>query len=166
MTAEMPPSGASPRSRSTTSMAEQHELLQQVLLRSVISRRTMIRGSIGAAGAAFLLGGGAAGTAFAETLSHTGTIAGGFVVNGRHLSFGPNPHKQMWVAGQLFNLNTYNAVPSGISVWVEYGKDRSYGHRVPAEIRELITHVPVWNGVATGRTRSATTRRPTPASRR
>jgi len=117
----------------------------------------MIRGSVGAAGAAFLLGGGAARTAFAETLSHTGTIAGGFVVNGRHLSFGPNPHRQMWVAGQLFNLNTYNAVPSGISVHVEYGRDRSYGHRVPAEIRELITHVPVWNGVAKGPVTASTT---------
>ena len=72
------------------------------------------------------------------------------MVNGRHLSFGSDPQRQMWVAGQLFNLNTYNAVPSGIRVHVEYGHDTAYGHVVPAEIRELVTHVPVWNGVATG----------------
>ena len=137
-------------------MAEQHELFQQVLRRNVVSRRSMLRGSVTAAGAAFLLGG--TGTAaFADPLSSTGTVAGGFVVNGRHLSFGPNPQRQMWVAGQLFNLNTYNAVPSGVRVHVEYGHDRSYGHTVPAELRELITHVPVWNGVPTGPVTASTT---------
>ena len=130
-------------------MAEQHELFHQVLRRNVVSRRTMLRGSVSAAGAAFLLG-GFDRTALADTLSGTGTVAGGFVVNGRHLSFGPDPERQMWVAGQLFNLNTYNAVPSGITVWVEYGYDESYGGSVRAELRELITHVPVWNGVPTG----------------
>jgi Calcineurin-like phosphoesterase len=130
-------------------MAEQHELFQQVLRRNVVSRRIMLRGSIGAAGAAFLLGGGA-GAAFADPLASTGTVADGFVVNGRHLAFGPNPEREMWVAGQLFNLHTYNAVPSGIRVHVEYGHDASYGRVVPAEFRELITHVPVWNGVAKG----------------
>ena len=54
------------------------------------------------------------------------------------------------VAGQLFNLNTYNAVPSGIKVRVEYGTDRSYGAVATAELRELVTHVPVWNGVPIG----------------
>jgi hypothetical protein len=131
-------------------MAEQHELLQQVLRRNQVSRRSILRGGIGAAGAAFLLGGGSAGVAFADVLTHTGTVADGFVVNGRHLSFGPDPERQMWVAGQLFNLNTYNAVPSGIRVYAEYGHDASYGRVVGAEIRELITHVPVWNGVTTG----------------
>jgi len=133
-------------------MSEQHELLQQVLRRSVVSRRSILRGSIGAAGTAFLLGGtlSSTGAAFADTLSSTGTVAGGFVVNGRHLSFGPNPERQMWVAGQLFNLNAYNAVPSGIKVQVEYGQDQAYGSVATAELRELITHVPVWNGVASG----------------
>jgi hypothetical protein len=131
-------------------MAEQHELFQQVLRRNVVSRRTILRGGISAAGATFLLG-GATGTALAGPLAAAGTIADGFVVNGRHLSFGADPERSMWVAGQLFNLNTYNAVPpSGITVAVEYGHDASYGHRVTAELRELITHVPVWNGVATG----------------
>jgi hypothetical protein len=130
-------------------MAEQHELFQQVLRRNVVSRRTIFRGSIGAAGVAFLLG-GLSKTAFADALTSTGTVAGGFVVNGRHLSFGQDPQRQMWVAGQLFDLNKYNAVPSGISVYVEYGNDATYGRVVPAELRELITHVPVWNGVATG----------------
>ena len=137
-------------------MAEQHELFQQVLRRNVVSRRAMLRGGIGAAGAAFLLG-GSARTAFADTLASTGTIADGFVVNGRHLAFGPDPRRQMWVAGQLFNLNEYNAVPSGIKVHVEYGHDASYGRVVPAELRELITHVPVWNGVKTGPVTASTT---------
>jgi len=92
-------------------------------------------------------------------LASTGTVADGFVVNGRHLAFGPNPEQQMWVAGQLFNLNTYNAVPSGVRAYVEYGYDAYYGALVEAELRELITHVPVWNGVA-AYTRPSTGRRP------
>jgi hypothetical protein len=116
---------------------------------------------VSAAGAAFLLGNGSgvlgdrSGSAFADLLSSTGTLAGGFVVNGRHLSFGDDPRRSMWVAGQLFNLNTYNAVPSGIKVVVEYGHDRSYGRTVTAEVRELVTHVPVWNGVPTGPVRAS-----------
>jgi hypothetical protein len=138
-------------------MAEQHELFQQVLRRNVVSRRSILRGSVSAAGAAFLLGGVAGEPAFADALASTGTVADGFVVNGRHLSFGPDPRRQMWVAGQLFNLHTYNAVPSGIKVHVEYGHDASYGRVVHAELRELITHVPVWNGVATGPVTASTT---------
>ena len=149
MTESSPLVGSSGQ-RSTVPFTEQHELFQQILRRNAVSRRTMLRGGVGAAGAAFLLGGGFGASAFAADLTAAGTIAGGFVVNGRHLSFGPNPQRQMWVAGQLFNLNTYNAVPSGIKVEVEYGHDASYGHTLSAEIRELITHVPVWNGVPAG----------------
>jgi hypothetical protein len=65
----------------------------------------------------------------------------------RHLSFGDDPKTEMWVGGQLFNLNTYNAVPPrSIRVWVDYGTDVGYGRSVEAEIRELVTHVPVWDG--------------------
>ena len=61
-------------------------------------------------------------------LASTGTVAGGFLVNGRHLSFGDDPSREMWVGGQLFNLNKYNAVPPrSVKVWLEYGRDRSYG---------------------------------------
>jgi hypothetical protein len=85
--------------------------------------------------------------AVAAVIASTGTVAGGFLVNGRHLSFGDDPSREMWVGGQLFNLNKYNAVPpSSVRVWLEYGRDRSYGRRVEAEIRELLTHVPVWDG--------------------
>jgi hypothetical protein len=53
----------------------------------------------------------------------------------------------MWVGGQLINLDTYNAIPPrSVRVWLDYGTDRSYGHAVEAEIRELLTHVPVWDG--------------------
>jgi len=157
MTEDLPRAGASGRESfqpPAMHFVEQHELFQQILRRNLVSRRSILRGSVTAAGAAFLLGGGYGATATASVTSvdtsTIGTIAGGFVVNGRHLSFGPDPRRSMWVAGQLFNLNTYNAVPSGIKVEVEYGRDASYGHTAAAEIRELITHVPVWNGVATG----------------
>ena len=157
MTEDLPRAGASGKEtfhRPAMHFVEQHELFQQMLRRSVVSRRSVLRGSVTAAGAAFLLGGGYGATASASVTSvdasTIGTIAGGFVVNGRHLSFGPDPRRQVWVAGQLFNLNTYNAVPSGIKVEVEYGRDARYGHTAEAEIRELITHVPVWNGVPTG----------------
>jgi len=122
----------------------------------VVSRRNLLKGSVGAAGAALLLGNGFGSPAFAEQLSSTGTIAGGFVVNGRHLAFGADPRHEMAVAGQLFNLNTYNAVPSGIKVRVEYGADRSYGAVATAELRELVTHVPVWNGVPFGPVQAST----------
>jgi hypothetical protein len=139
-----------PDRRPALSGPEQHEFLQQQLGRNRISRRNILMGGVGAVGAAFLLGNGYGSRAFADQLTHTGTIADGFVVNGRHLAFGADPQRQMWVAGQLFNLNTYNAVPSGMKVTLEYGTDQSYGCRVPAELRELITHVPVWNGVPKG----------------
>jgi Calcineurin-like phosphoesterase len=142
-------SGGSAR-RPAPSGPEQHEFLQQMLGRNRLSRRNVLMGSVSAVGAAFLLGNGYGSRAFADQLASTGTIADGFVVNGRHLSFGADPEREMWVAGQLFNLNHYNAVPSRFRVSVEYGTDRSYGFRMPAELRELVTHVPVWNGVPTG----------------
>ena len=68
-------------------------------------------------------------------------------MNGRHLSFGDDPTREMWAGGQLFNIHQYNAVPPrSVRVWVDYGRDRFYGHTVEAEIRELLTHVPVWDG--------------------
>jgi hypothetical protein len=117
----------------------------------------MMLASVGAAGAVFLLGNGYGSRAFADQLSSTGTVAGGFVVNGRHLAFGTDPRRQMAVAGQLFNLNKYNAVPSGITVSVQYGTDPSYGSLAAAELRELVTHVPVWNGVPKGPVTASTT---------
>ena len=83
----------------------------------------MFRGAVGAAAGGFLLGSGRwSGPAVAAVVAETGTVAGGFLVNGRHLSFGDDPTTEMWVGGQLFNLNTYNAVPPrSIRVWVDYG---------------------------------------------
>jgi hypothetical protein len=134
--------------RSDRPLAEQHEQWIAHLRRQAVSRRTVIRGAVGAAAGSLLLGRGHwSGTAVAEVIAQTGTIAGGFVVNGRHLSFGDDPATQMSVGGQLFNLHHYNAVPPGsVRVWVDYGADRGYGHTVEAEIRELLTHVPVWDG--------------------
>jgi hypothetical protein len=131
------------------SLAEQHEEWMAHLRRNVVSRRTMFRGAVGAAAGGLLLGSGVRWTdrAVAAVAADTGTIAGGFVVNGRHLSFGDDPTQQMWVGGQLFDLNKYNAVPpKSVRVWVDYGHDQFYGQAVEAEIRELLTHVPVWDG--------------------
>ncbi len=118
------------------------------LRRQVVSRRTIMQGAVGAAAGSLLLGAGNwSDQAVAAVIASTGTVAGGFVVNGRHLAFGDDPRTQMWVGGQLINLNTYNAVPpASVRVWLEYGRDRSYGHTAEAEIRELLTHVPVWDG--------------------
>jgi hypothetical protein len=129
-------------------LVEQHEEWMAHLRRQVVSRRTIVRGAVGAAAGSLLLGAGNwSDQAVAAVIASTGTVAGGFLVNGRHLSFGDDPRTQMWVGGQLFNLNKYNAVPPrSVRVWLEYGRDRSYGHTVGAEIRELLTHVPVWDG--------------------
>ena len=153
----MPSPSGSPRpdQRPAGFAPAQHELLQQQLRRNVVSRRSMLKGSVGAAGAAFLLGSGFGSPAFADQLASTGTVAGGFVVNGRHLAFGADPQHEMAVAGQLFNLNSYDAVPHGIRVRVEYGTDSSYGAAATAELRELVTHVPVWNGIPFGQVQAA-----------
>jgi hypothetical protein len=139
---------ASPGPRQQRPLADQHEEWTAHLRRHVVSRRALIRGSVGAAAGSLLLGAGNwSARAVAATVAGAGTIAGGFLVNGRHLSFGDDPCTEMRVGGQLFNLNTYNAVPPGsVRVWLEYGADRSYGQRAEAEIRELLTHVPVWDG--------------------
>jgi len=141
----MPSSG---KPRQERPLAEQHEEWIAHLRRHAVSRRTIVRGAVGAAAGSLLLGGGAwSDRAVAATLANTGTIAGGFVVNGRHLSFGNDPTTEMRVGGQLVNLNQYNMVPPrSVRVWVDYGADRSYGSTVEAEIRELLTHVPVWDG--------------------
>jgi hypothetical protein len=139
----------SPRSpRQERPLAEQHEQWMAHLRGNVISRRAIVRGAVGAAAGGLLLGAGNwSEQAVAAALASTGTVAGGFVVNGRHLSFGDDPSREMWVGGQLFNLYKYNAVPpKSVKVWLQYGRDRSYGHTVEAEIRELLTHVPVWDG--------------------
>jgi hypothetical protein len=129
-------------------LAEQHEEWMAHLRRQVVSRRTVFRGAVGAAVGGLVLGSGRwPDRAVASVLAGTGTVAGGFVVNGRHLSFGDDPRTEMWAGGQLFNVHIYNAVPPrSIRVWVDYGRDRFYGYTVEAEIRELLTHVPIWDG--------------------
>ncbi len=129
-------------------LAEQYDQWMAHLRRQAVSRRATDRGPVGAAVGTMLLGSGRwSDEAVAAAVARTETVAGGFLVNGRHLSFGDDPRREMWVGGQLFNLHTYNAVPPrSVRVWLEYGRDRSYGHLIEAEIRELISHVPVWDG--------------------
>ena len=118
------------------------------LRRSIVSRRSISEIPVGSAAGGMVLGSGTrSGQAAATAIASAGTIADGFLVNGRHLSYGDDPRTQMWVGGQLFNLNRYNAVPPrSVRIWLEYGRGGSYGHAVEAEIRELLTHVPVWDG--------------------
>src|SRR5580698_2811436 len=114
----------SPTPRQDRPLAEQHEDWMAHLRSQPVSRRTIFRGAVGAAAGGLLLGSGVrwSDRAVAAVAASTGTIAGGFVVNGRHLSFGDDPATQMWVGGQLFNLNHYNAVPPrSVRVWVDYG---------------------------------------------
>ena len=60
------------------------------LRRQAVSRRTVFLGAVGAAAGSLLLGSSArwSDRAVAAVLAGTGTVAGGFLVNGRHLSFG------------------------------------------------------------------------------
>jgi hypothetical protein len=136
------------RPRKHRLLAEQHEQWMAHLRRNIVSRRSTSEVPVGSAAGGMVLGSGTrSGQAVAAAIANAGTIADGFLVNGRHLSYGDDPRTQMWVGGQLFNLNKYNAVPPGsVRVWLEYGTGGSYGHAVEAEIRELLTHVPVWDG--------------------
>ena len=128
-------------------MPEQHDDWLRHLRANAVSRRTILKGAAAGAAGSLLVAGGLPGQALAATARTDGHLAGDFLVNGRHLSFGDDPTREMWVAGQLVNPNNSNErPPREIKVWVEYGHDRSYGHRVDAEIRELVTHVPVWDG--------------------
>src|ERR1700722_12178343 len=123
----------SPRkARHDRPLTEQHEEWTAHLRRQVVSRRTVFRGAVGAAAGSLLLGSGRwADQAVAATLAAAGTIAGGFVVNGRHLSFGNDPRTEMRVGGQLVNIDHYNAIPSrSVRVFVDYGTDRGYGATV------------------------------------
>jgi Calcineurin-like phosphoesterase len=129
-------------------LAEQHEQWMAHLRRQAVSRRPVSGDPVGSAAGRLLLGpGNWSDQAVASAIASTGTVAGGFLVNGRHLSFGDDPGTEMRVGGQLINITTYNAVPPrSVKVWLEYGRDRSYGQRAATEIRELLTHVPVWDG--------------------
>jgi hypothetical protein len=129
-------------------LAGQYEQWMAHLRRHLVSRRAFPEAPAGAAAGDFVLGSGSgSGPAAGAAVASAATLAGGFLVNGRHLSYGDDPRTQMWVGGQLFNVHTYNAVPpKSLNVWLDYGTDRGYGMTVAAEIRELISHVPVWDG--------------------
>jgi len=61
MTEDLPRAGASGKENfqpPAMRFVEQHELFQQILRRDIVSRRSILRGSVTAAGAAFLLGSG------------------------------------------------------------------------------------------------------------
>jgi hypothetical protein len=139
---------SAPRGPRHRPLAEQYEQWMAHLRRHGVSRRAFTETPVGAAAGDFVLGSGSGSVpAAAVAVASAGTIADGFLVNGRHLSYGDDPRTKMWVGGQLFNVHTYNAVPpKSLRVWLEYGADRSYGMTVEAEIRELISHVPVWDG--------------------
>ena len=88
-------------------LAEQYEQWMAHLRRHPVSRRAFTETPVGAAAGDFVLGSGSGrGPAAAAAVASAGTVAGGFLVNGRHLSYGDDPRTQMWVGGQLFNVHT------------------------------------------------------------
>jgi hypothetical protein len=124
-------------------MEDQYDEWMAHLRRHSVSRRTLIRGTVGVAAGGLLLGPGWV----SKALPVSGTIADGFAVNGRHLSFGADPSRHVAAGAQLINLNRYSALPpNSVRVWLDYGTSRFYGTTIEAEIRGLITHVPVWDG--------------------
>ena len=137
-----------PEPRGVRPFAEHHEEWTAHLKHQVVSRRTLFKGAIAGVTATALIGTRAwTEPGIASAATGLGTVAGGFLVNGRHLSFGDDPTSEMWIGGQLFNVNQYNAIPpSAIRIWLDYGSSPGYGSSVEAEIRELLTHVPVWDG--------------------
>ncbi len=137
-----------PEPRGVRPFPDHYEEWSAHLRRNVVSRRTLFKVAISGFAAAALIGTrGWSEPGIASAATGLGTVAGGFLVNGRHLSFGDDPTSEMWVGGQLFNVNQYNAIPPGsIRVWLDYGYGPGYGNSVEAEIRELLTHVPVWDG--------------------
>jgi hypothetical protein len=96
--------------RSDRPLGEQHDEWMTHLRRQAVSRRTMIRGAVGTAAAGLLVGSGRwTQQAMAAVAADTGTIAGGFVVNGRHLSFADDPTTGMRVGGQYHYRFRYTA---------------------------------------------------------
>jgi hypothetical protein len=88
--------GITAQPRQERPLAEQHEEWMARLSRQVVSRRTIVRGAVGAAAGSLLLGAGNwSDQAVAAVIASTGTVAGGFLVNGRHLSFGDDPSREL-----------------------------------------------------------------------
>jgi hypothetical protein len=117
---------------SRMSVAEQHDWVRGFLQSRPVSRRNALRGAGGA------LAWIAASGGLSSALTACGSPARPAVL-GRHLSFGADPTQQMAIAGEL------TAEPTG-SVVLDIGTDPSYGMTVPAQIRELISHVPQQDG--------------------
>ncbi len=70
-----------------------------------MSRRTLFKGAIGVTAAALIGTRAWSDSGIASAATGLGTVASGFLVSGRHLSFGDDPTSEMWVGGQLFNVN-------------------------------------------------------------
>src|SRR6202044_3364216 len=82
----------SPRPRRERPLVEQHDEWMAHLGGQVVSRRTIVRGAVGAAAGSLLLGAGAwSDQAVAAVVASTGTGAGGFLVNGAPLVVGGRP---------------------------------------------------------------------------
>lgn len=114
---------------------EQHDWVTRFLKSKPVSRRSALRGAGGILVAAAAYGG------MDSLLAACGT-PGAAGMTGRHLSFGPDPARQMAVAGEL------TGKPGG-AILMDVGSDPSYGMTVEAEIRELISHVPQHDGTIT-----------------
>ena len=132
--------------RDPVPMPELHDDWLRYLRSHSVSRRTVMKGfAVGAAGS--LLAAGLPATLAGAATAGAVTLAGGFLVNGRHLSFGDDPQpRDVGRRAAVQPEQVQRRAAGSVKVWLEYGRDRSYGHTVEAEIRELLTHVPVWDG--------------------
>src|SRR5882757_3639690 len=124
------------------SLSEQNDWLRGFLKARPVSRRSALRGAVGALAGLGMVGGIGEVLAACGSPSTGGTVAGApapLALSGRHLSFGADPTRQMAIGGEL------TAKPSG-QVMIDIGTDANYGTSLEAEVRELISHVPQQDG--------------------
>lgn len=148
-TLQTPSMGVPESLAATLSIAEQHDVLTDHLRRHAVSRRSALKAAAGGAGALALARISFAGSAAAALGSPTARPVAGaawghtpeLALSGRHLSFGSDPAREMWVGAQL------SGKPGRRDrVLLELGHDHRYGELVEAEVRELVSQVPQVDG--------------------
>ncbi|MDQ1645787.1 MAG: hypothetical protein QOJ50_1971 [Cryptosporangiaceae bacterium] len=128
---EIPRMGLPDPLASRLSIAEQHELLRK----NRISRRSVLLGTAGVAGAAVAGLPGSASAATPQFWRQAHRIPGKLVVPfGRHLAYGANPRSEVSIGWQVPAPVTRPFVRYGDSPW-------NLSHKVAAEVRALHSEV-------------------------